>query len=67
MTPRKMDHESVERIARARGRRDSFSRRAEIAVRNQSHEEGKGNKEETKPAEKQNVEEQEKKEDKAKT
>ncbi|KAI2634506.1 hypothetical protein GGS21DRAFT_543591 [Xylaria nigripes] len=37
--PRKMDSESAERIARARGRRDSFSKRAQMSVRNQEAEE----------------------------
>ncbi|KAI0542432.1 hypothetical protein GGR58DRAFT_496986 [Xylaria digitata] len=36
MPPRKMDSESAQRIARARGRRDSFSKRAEMTARNQS-------------------------------
>ncbi|KAI0453964.1 hypothetical protein F5B21DRAFT_266696 [Xylaria acuta] len=34
MTPRRMDHKSAQRIARARGENDSFTRRAQITARN---------------------------------
>ncbi|GAW26659.1 hypothetical protein SAMD00023353_4100840 [Rosellinia necatrix] len=44
MTPRKMDYKDVQRIAKARGQNDSFSKRAAMAARNgdQSSKEQEG-------------------------
>ncbi|KAI1735174.1 hypothetical protein F4680DRAFT_436176 [Xylaria scruposa] len=41
MTPRRMDHESAQRIARARGENDSFTRRAQMTARNNQDNNGR--------------------------
>ncbi|KAI8950194.1 hypothetical protein F4801DRAFT_359388 [Xylaria longipes] len=61
MTPRKMDHESAQRIARARGENDSFTRRAQMTVRN--NDDSNESKQADGSSEKQNVEEKKKGDD----
>ncbi|KAI0550911.1 hypothetical protein F4679DRAFT_540834 [Xylaria curta] len=47
MKPRKMDHESAQRIARARGENDPFTRRAQMTARNNDGSNGGENTEES--------------------
>ncbi|GAW17878.1 hypothetical protein ANO14919_073450 [Xylariales sp. No.14919] len=61
MAPRRMDHESAQRIIKARGRRDSFSKRAEMTARNLVQGEDK---EQGKSSEQQNAEKKKDEKDK---
>ncbi|KAI0441806.1 hypothetical protein F4803DRAFT_521751 [Xylaria telfairii] len=62
MTPRRMDHESAQRIIKARGQNDSFGRRAEMTARN--HDDNNNREQAQGSSENQEVKEEgEKKED----
>ncbi|KAH8161717.1 hypothetical protein CIB48_g6538 [Xylaria polymorpha] len=61
MTPRKMDHESAQRIIKARGQNDSFARRAEMTARN--YDDSNNREQAQGPSKNQGVKEEEKKGD----